>query len=605
MDNPPFTLHRGNSLDVLKTIADASVDSIVTDPPYELTSKRPSGRAAATEGAVMKGFMGMAWDGSGIANNVELWREALRVLKPGGHMLAFSGTRTYHRMVCAIEDAGFEIRDRIRFECSTQTKYGALLDSMSDEQRGMLLELLNEQIGLGSELAWEYGSGFPKSKNLDGEWQGWGSALKPAHEPIVVARKPMAKGCTVAANVLAHGTGALNIDGCRVEHMTVADGNLALNPHLRSHINGGNGGNIIAHEKERRVVTPNALGRWPANVIHDGSDEVLSSFPDSGGSGPARTLKRGQRAVGEGFGMADAPGELRDAGTGSAARFFYCAKASRSDRNDGLDGVVDVTIEWSSVIENGEWDQEARRARLLMDTGLSPTRVIGAFGAVNSDATAWSTMLFGSSTTGQFLLGTTCTTGTKTSCTTPLEILSFFQSWITNESTQVANCEMMFGGSPVENAGTGTLQTVITNARMALALGVERAALPMRLRINASAAKSFHPTVKPTDLCRYLLRLVTPPGGITLDCFMGSGSFGKAAMLEGFRFIGIDLDSDADGNPLGYIDIARARILHAWNLAQAERRAAEETAKNEAEEKRQHDLFADLLVMPPSTNATT
>lgn len=155
---PAFDLRHGDSLAILPALPAASMDACVTDPPYEL------------------GFMGQAWDRSGIANNVELWRGVLRALKPGAHLLAFGGTRTYHRMACAIEDAGFEIRDQI---------------------------------------GWLYGSGFPKSANLDGDWAGWGTALKPAWEPIVLARRPL-EARTVAANVGRYGTGALHIDAGRI-----------------------------------------------------------------------------------------------------------------------------------------------------------------------------------------------------------------------------------------------------------------------------------------------------------------------------------------------------------------------------------------------------
>jgi len=238
-------LLKGNCLELLAEMPDNSVDSIVTDPPYEL------------------GFMGKSWDNSGIAYSVELWSQALRVLKPGGHLLAFGGSRTYHRLASAVEDAGFEIRDQIM---------------------------------------WIYGSGFPKSHNLKDEWQGWGTALKPAHEPIVVARKPLIG--TVATNVLTYGTGALNIDGSR-------------------------------------VGTIDALGRWPANVIHDGSDEVLAGFPDKAGaggkaSGPTLTGGSTSNSRGKFNGVEDSPfyGD-----SGSAARFFYCAKASKSERNAGLEGL--------------------------------------------------------------------------------------------------------------------------------------------------------------------------------------------------------------------------------------------------------------------------
>lgn len=359
-----------------------SIDAIVTDPPYGLS------------------FMGREWDHS--VPGVEFWSEMLRLAKPGAHLLAFGGTRTFHRMMCAIEDAGWEIRDT---------------------------------------LMWVYGSGFPKSHNLRGDMEGWGTALKPAWEPIIMARKPLAG--TVAANVRQHGTGALNIDGCRVSHVTVGDGNLALNPHLRSHINGGNGGHIIATEKERRVVTPNVIGRWPANLIHDGSDEVLAAFPDAPGQ---QGKVRGDEPTGNGFSGAVMSGGFtgrRESAkprldSGSAARFFYCAKASKRDRDEGLEGFELVKVK------------------------------------------------------------------TKAG-----------------------------GGKPNEGRSASS---------------------------DGGIRANTHPTVKPTDLMRWLVRLVTPPGGTVLDPFCGSGSTGKAAVLEWRNFIGIDLDP-------AYTSIAAARIEHARRKA--------------------------------------
>ena len=289
---------------------DNHFDSIVCDPPYEL------------------GFMGKKWDSTGIANSVEMWREALRVLKPGGHLLAFGGSRTYHRMACAIEDAGFDIRDQIM---------------------------------------WVYGQGFPKSHNLSGQWDGWGTALKPAHEPICMARKPLIG--TVAANVLAHGTGALNIDGCRVlttENQSRPRGSFPFSDDAWG----------IGRPDE--VSQSHADGRWPANLIHDGSAEVTALFPDK----------------------SNTPCAPQYGDDGSAARFFYCAKTSKADRGEG----------------------------------------------------------------------------------------------------------------------------------------------------------NIHPTVKPTDLMRYLCRLVTPPGGVILDPFAGSGSTGKAATLDGFEFVGFELSAE-------YTKIANARMV--------------------------------------------
>lgn len=288
------TIHTGDMREVLRGLPEGIADSVVTDPPYGL------------------GFMGKGWDSN--VPGPEYWALALRALKPGGHLLAFSGTRTYHRMASAVEAAGFEIRDMI---------------------------------------SWVYGQGMPKTSVIG----GWSSALKPAVEPIVLARRPLAAK-TVAANFDLHGTGMLHVDACRVGD------------------------------------------RCPANLIHDGSDEVLAHFPDSAGSGGSvpqvKITGYGDGAVGTGKSeYLGGPRTKVDCGTGSAARFFYCAKANKADRAAGLEGKPNP-----------------------------------------------------------------------------------------------------------------------------------------------------HPTVKPTMLMRYLCRLVTPPRGVVLDPFMGSGSTGRGAMFEGFDFIGIEQDPE-------------------------------------------------------------
>ena len=360
-------------------MGDGEVDAIVTDPPYDLVANKkggsgvasvnldsPYGRARIGTGNGSGGFMGQKWDSTGIAFDPAVWREALRVLKPGGYLLAFGGTRTYHRMVCAIEDAGFEIRDQI---------------------------------------GWLYGSGFPKSRN--GEWGG--SALKPAWEPVVMARKPLIG--TIEANWREHGTGALNIDGCRVatdENLNggaySADRQVSESPWAAS-------GSL--HESTgKEFVQP--IGRWPANIIHDGSDEVLAAFPQAVGRGHTPNA-RGKGNISTNGHAGQSEVEERDMGSGSTSRFFYCAKASRKDRNDGCEP--------------------------------------GSFQAEGTDR----------------------------------------------------------------------------------------------------SAHNHHPTVKPTELMRYLCRLVTPPGGHVLDPFMGSGSTGRGAVLEGFSFTGIERDE-------AYMAIAKARI---------------------------------------------
>jgi site-specific DNA-methyltransferase (adenine-specific) len=287
--NDRVKLHCGDSRDVIKTFADNSIDSIVCDPPYALVNNSgsrspnpgqytPIGKPKEPKG----GFMGKKWDTGETAFASEFWAECLRVLKPGGHVVAFSGTRTYHRMACAIEDAGFEIRD---------------------------------------QLQWLYGSGFPKSHNAG---DGWGTALKPACEPVCFGRKPLIG--TVAANVLEHGTGAINIDGCRVD----LNGETWAGNKENAH--GNYSGKVLGEFAEQYAKPSNPAGRWPANIIHDGSEEVIAAFPELGKSTGGRIGNAG------GGNVANLPTgsfEKGDPGfgdSGSAARFFYTAKADADDR---------------------------------------------------------------------------------------------------------------------------------------------------------------------------------------------------------------------------------------------------------------------------------
>lgn len=431
-----FELHLGDCLVTLKTLPDNSVDSIVTDPPYGLS------------------FMGKKWDYD--VPSTEIWTECLRVLKPGGHLLAFAGTRTQHRMAVRIEDAGFEIRDMIFWCYGTGFPKSLDVSKAIDKAAGAEREVLGtvdprgtfdgrERNSAAINTNWRDAEGREDVRDLSKkvitapateaakQWQGWGTALKPALEPITVARKPLIG--TVAENVLEHGTGAINIDGCRV-HSHDSEGYAYTAQRMMP----GAGQNATGKTHQEGVEFQGATkdGRWPANLIHDGSPEVVDLFPDSNGSGPSRTLNRGQRD-GEGWGMSDEPGDLRDAGTGSAARFFYCAKASKKDRDEGLAG-----FESKATAFGNQAQAELKRGNLDHNDGKS---------------------------------------------------------------------------------------------------GMNK----VKMRQNT------HPTVKPTDLMRYLCRLVTPPNGVILDPFMGSGSTGKAAMLEGFKFIGCELSPE-------YMKIARSRI---------------------------------------------
>lgn len=410
-----LTLLNGDCLAVMRDMPDASVDSVVCDPPYGLSAEPDMAEVMrhwmAGDDYVHtgSGFMGKSWDS--FVPGPSVWREALRVLKPGGHLAAFFGTRTYDIGTLAIRLAGFEVRDQLAWvygsgfpkSLNVSKAIEAVMltgGSRTEDMRRVAMGedyepsgrgRVNYDNGSGSQMNGAPGSSSPVTPEA-ARWAGWGTALKPAWEPICLARKPLIG--TVASNVLAHGTGGLNIDGCRVP---AGEGD---NPVTWETPRGGIWTTDTAATSKLNVSDK---GRFPANLIHDGSDEVLAGFPDTGPSRPNTKpaesyVPNGQNDVyGKGMGGGYHPG-FADT-SGSAARFFYCAKASRSDRQEGND----------------------------------------------------------------------------------------------------------------------------------------------------------HPTVKPTALMAWLARLVTPPGGLVLDPFMGSGSTGKACHNEGFRFVGVERDPD-------YFAMAVARI---------------------------------------------
>jgi len=354
----------GSNLDVLPTLPDNSVDSIVTDPPYEL------------------GFMGKKWDSSGIAYSVKLWQECLRVLKPGGHLLSFGGTRTFHRMAVAIEDAGFEVRDSIAWLYGSGFPKSLDVSKAIDKAAGAKREVIGQRFDGMSETAMKPDKGWnansmgatvditaPATDEAK-KWAGWGTALKPAFEPVVVARKPLVG--TVAANVLEWGVGGLNIDGSRIGTTDKFGGGAK-----------GKSGFAAGYDGDGWTAG-SEQGRWPANII---LDEYTAG--------------------------------LLDEQSEDASRFFYVSKANKKDRNDGLSHL------------------EIKRPDTRTSTGM------------------------------------------------------------------------------------GTFE--------------EKGVQPQR---------NFHPTVKPTSLMEYLVKLVTPPNGTVLDPFTGSGSTGKAALLNGYKFIGIELTAE-------------------------------------------------------------
>ena len=335
------TVHHGDSRDVLKTLATASIDSVVCDPPYALVSigKRFGAENAAPSKAgktgayarASAGFMGQKWDTGETAFDPEFWAEVLRVLKPGGHLIAFSATRTYHRLACAIEDAGFEMRDMIAWLYGSGFPKSHDVSKGIDKAAGAVREVVSRGDAVkrmipGADQAkagWEKTDGREFVPTVTApatpeaaQWDGWGTALKPALEPIVLARKPLSG--TVAANVLVHGTGALNIGAGRVG---MREGRT-----LNRSTGIGYGGS-----EAQGAVTDGGQGRWPANVIHDGSDEVVSAFPDTSSGGYPSA--GGMRSHGDVYGKPNERGEPAFGGSeGSAARFFYSAKADAADR---------------------------------------------------------------------------------------------------------------------------------------------------------------------------------------------------------------------------------------------------------------------------------
>jgi DNA modification methylase len=390
LDDADVILYAGDCIEVMSRMPEASVDAIVTDPPYGLE------------------FMGKDWDGFGTPLGFQTWteawaREALRVLKPGGHLLAFAGTRTYHRMASGVEDAGFEIRDCIAWMYGSGFPKSLDVSKAIDKAAGAEREdVYEDKPGVDNNLAFGKGLGVgvierrPATREA-AKWNGWGTALKPAYEPIVVARKPLTG--TVAQNVLEHGTGALNIDACRIKHNSSHDlaASIAKNPGREDTTTSG------VYGSNRPQQSVNSAGRWPANIA---LDETAAEMLDeqSGDIATQRIDKPSQVQEGKGWSRTlENRGARGYTDNGGASRFFYTAKASRQDRNVG--GLADNT----------------------------------------------------------------------------------------------------------------------------------------------------HPTVKPTDLMRWLIRLVTPPGGIILDPFGGSGSTGLAARAENVRCILIEREPE-------YLNIIRQRL---------------------------------------------
>jgi site-specific DNA-methyltransferase (adenine-specific) len=439
-ENKNYKLYHGSMLDMLEHIEPNSIDSVVTDPPYELN------------------FMGKGWDNAGVSFQADTWKRCYEVLKPGGYLLAFGGSRTFHRIAVAIEDAGFEIRDTIMWIYGSGFPKSMNIGLAVDKKKGVesmdtgVISSVSRPNSDKSNTLYKHGMVGKEFtvKIAQNEWKGWGTCLKPSFEPIIVARKPL-EG-TLVDNVLTYGVGGLNIDECRVP-MSEDDFNEITNKSSKNPTNNYNYNESKKYSdyKLNIATLPNESGRFPANTIltYDETDfeEVCGGFPQSKGASSQNNYSNG--SIYRGQSLQESSTKLEGYrewynDDGSASRYFYCAKASKKDRNEGLDTFED---KFKPAVE--------------------------------------------------------------------------YRPFLKREA-----------------------ESGMTEHNDFLRLG---------------KTKNNHPTVKPTELMQYLIRLVTPNGGTILDPFNGSGSTGKAAMYENrernkeYKYIGIELTEE-------YLPIAKARI---------------------------------------------
>lgn len=464
MNPNPYEILHGDSKALLAEMSENSFDAILTDPPYELTSiqKRFGKEGSAecqfgTDGAfkrAAKGFMGKAWDGTGIQRDPAFWRECYRVLKPGAHILVFGGDRTFHRTMCAIEDARFELRQTIAWHYGSGFPKSLDVSKQIDKMNG----------AERTEGAREWKGGRRTSNRLGGGsgqengtttltkydtpateeaavWDGWGTALKPSFEPIILARKPIAES-SVAKNVLKHGTGALNIDGCRVD-----------GPGAKKW-DSPRGGIWKTDTASTGDLIDNELGRWPPNTVFTHSPAC--SEAECHASCPISELDR------------------QSGHTATLLRDAFVA--------NGHDGIrlqnSDVKHQFSYMDEGGA------------------SRFFPCFHFEESD---------------------------------------FFP--------------FRYEAKPSKSEKEAGLERIPSKTKNRVNPG----GLENEPRFAPIQAKNHHPTVKPVSLLCWLARLICPPDGVILDPFVGSGSTGCAAMREGFRFVGCDMESE-------YVEIARARV---------------------------------------------
>lgn len=563
---PTWSVVESDCIEAMRQMPENSYDAVICDPPYHLKSSK-GGKF---------GFMGKTWDGGGIAFRPETWREVMRVAKPGAFLIAFGGTRTSHRLACAIEDAGWEIRDSILDILSADEKFATLCDTLTDEQRAALEEVLDAS-GL---LAWVRGQGFPKAhdpalaidkafghsprgravpvasthlpdgryadEKLTGNpvggyeprteeaerWAGFNIALRPLFEPIVLARKPL--DGTIAANVLKWGTGVLNIGACRIGW----PGGVA--PKIGTPGWGGPHKSQVAWTKtgdvDRPRPPPSPSGRWPANLVlqHD-----------------SRCVLVGTRAV-KGS-RVDKPCPDPEIG----GHRWGTLQGNRGPRGIGDEDGNEEVETWACVpgcpvrmLDDQAGVRKSGTGAITKATSAG-YRPPGALGADNRPMGATHVEYGDSGPASRF----------------------FFCAKAARSEREAG----LLGVVPCAKCG-----------------GLETTEHPNGRGGAEECVRCDHPTVKPLSLVSWIVRLATPPGGRVLDMFLGSGTTGAACMLEGFDFVGVDSDQRS-------VLIARARIAYAERMAVgkvAEKRKAKvargDVPKDQTERQEQLGLLAGL-----------
>jgi site-specific DNA-methyltransferase (adenine-specific) len=516
-----LTLYCGDLRQVLPTLPENSVDFVATDPPYGFS------------------FMEKDWDHE--VPGPEFWRVIGRVCKPGALLLAFGGTRTYHRLVCAIEDAGWEIRDCLMWLQGQGFPKAADVGKMIDKAKGAKREVVGTKVGLpGYSLADNGRTNdiYGDLHNPEAEcaitvpatpeaakWTGWANALKPCWEPITLAMKPM--DGTIAHNALTWGVAGMNIDACRIGDNPGYKYNADRNG---TTFHGKQGERIKqSAEKKGTQYIESTKGRWPGNLL---LDEEAAQLLDA----QTGTLKSGTGVVrtkaGDGYhgGMGKAgDAQVAYGDSGGASRFFYTAKATTRERNDGCEKVVT----WEGVDLSRETEDTLRHARAISAIGMDCLAAI-----------EWNTILCGSSTGGQSRTDIVFIMSTLTRLITELRTFNFSPSSNTNASILAATKTLLATGSNLAAAADDIDRfRSSTSVETASLLGALSAVLRVLLQISARGHRgNLHPCVKPVKLMEYLLTLLsTPDGGVILDPFAGSGSTLLAAQRLDRRCIGVEL----------------------------------------------------------------